>query len=190
MYCLQYILWLWLFYYGCSINSPRHMHTSQAHKGEVPGAVERTGGVCRFDRKFLSWDCLAGVILAAHTHKTLVRSMTDGFRLTTHCSSSASRSVLSLMAWTIQTVLINMKWWTEQWWTAHASKWNKGSYMVIWQELWVSFPDWPSEERPSNSPVHCPDCKTHRTCESCVDFWEFNHEMPQTALHSRPGLAL
>lgn len=29
----------------------------------VPGAVERTGGICPFDRKFRSWDCLTGEIL-------------------------------------------------------------------------------------------------------------------------------
>lgn len=31
----------------------------------VPGAVERTGGICPFDRKLRSWDCLAGDNLTA-----------------------------------------------------------------------------------------------------------------------------
>lgn len=31
----------------------------------MAGAVERTGGICLFDRKFRSWDCLTGDILTA-----------------------------------------------------------------------------------------------------------------------------
>ena len=31
----------------------------------VPGAVERTGGICPFERKLRSCDCFAGDILAA-----------------------------------------------------------------------------------------------------------------------------
>lgn len=38
----------------------------------VPGAVERTGGICPLDRKLRSWDCLTGEILdTGETHMLL-----------------------------------------------------------------------------------------------------------------------
>lgn len=37
----------------------------QLSKMKVPGAVERTGGICPFERKLRSWDCLIGDILTA-----------------------------------------------------------------------------------------------------------------------------
>ncbi len=88
-------------------NTPRCTITSQAHTVDVPGAVERTGGVCRFDRKFLSWDCLAGVILAAYTHTQWYQG--GQTRTTTsHCRT-----------------------WDDDWTVVNTSR----SYMVIWQEL-------------------------------------------------------